>query len=230
MKSGSSPIAAWAVIAHIVAAGVSHAAECQGVGGSFPDSDVPCGIVLVGTHAGVADPRGTFLVTIRDLGHNPVADCEVTLDFSGCSDLRIGTVQPDPGTLLQCVPTPEHPTPGALVSKRTDASGNATFRVVGSASHTMSGESGAGFKCMRLYAGSQLLATVNVAAFDLDGAGGVSPADLAVWLPDAFAYPGVYVSRSDYNCTNSINPADLSLLLAASFGGGSTQSVGDSCR
>jgi len=60
---------------------------------------------------------------------------------------------------------------------------------------------------------------VNVGAYDLNGAGGVNPADVSLMINDSLDYAGsgVYVGRSDYNCTNSLNPADVALLLAVSL-------------
>ena len=91
----------------------------------------------------------------------------------------------------------------------------------------------AGFRCAVVrvdpaYGGN--LGTMNVAAFDENGVGGLNPADISVWLPDAFAFPQAYVGRSDFNCTNSINPADLAMLLNASLGSGSTHSGSPYCQ
>jgi hypothetical protein len=38
------------------------------------------------------------------------------------------------------------------------------------------------------------------------------------------------VGRDDYNCSQTLNPADLSVMLQASFSGGSTQSGASYCQ
>ena len=56
-------------------------AQC---GPSAPNCTIPCGINLVGTSHGVPDVKGAFTVTIRDFGNNPIANCDVCIDFNGC--------------------------------------------------------------------------------------------------------------------------------------------------
>jgi hypothetical protein len=199
------------------------AAACSA--GPGADSDIPCGINLVGTHNGVADPRGEFSIVVRDLAHTAVPDCEVTIDFGACGDIRIATVQPSPGVTVECLAS-HH----ALVHATTDALGTVRMSIVGFATNTAAHSPGAGFKCATVYAGTTNLGTINVAAFDQNGAGGVNAADISVWLPDAFDFPTVYRGRSDFNCTNSVNPADLSILLATLFGSGSIESAADYCQ
>lgn len=62
------------------------------------DSDVPCGITLVGMTGGVPDVRGEFRVVVRDLAMNPMAGCEVSIDFQRCFDIQVGLDQPWPST------------------------------------------------------------------------------------------------------------------------------------
>ena len=202
------------------------AADCA-VGFPSTDSDVPCGFNLVGTHAGVADPRGGFTIVVRDFAHNPVADCEVTIDFGACSDIRIATVQPSPGVTVECLASPPH---HALVHATSDALGTVRMSIVGFATNTGAHDPGSGFKCATVYAGTTNLGTVNVGAFDQNGSGGINPVDISVYLPDQFGFPATFRGRSDFNCTGTITPADLSILLAALFGSGSTQSAADYCH
>ncbi len=205
------------------------AADCPGGGLGIPcgtDSDVPCGLNLVGRSGTAADAHSTFTVVVRDIAHNPVAGCDVSVDFSGCApDIRVAIDQPWPGLAITCAGAGS-----AVVHATTDGAGQATFSIVGGANNAGTGTPGAGFHCATVRACGDLLGTVNVGAFDENSSGGLNPADISVWLPDFFNSQTVYVSRSDYNCTNTINPADLSMLLAASFGAGSTQSGGDYCH
>lgn len=189
------------------------------------DSDVPCGLNLVGTTGGVADSRGEFTIVVRDLAHNPIAGSSVVIDFNACAlDIRVCSAQPVAGVTADCS--------GAVgsISAVTDGAGSVVLRIVGGARNSASGTPGAGFKCATVYADGVNLGTINVGAFDENGAGGVNPADISVWLPDSFAYPTTYVGRSDFNCSNSINPADLSTLLGASLGGGSFNSCAAYCH
>jgi len=202
--------------------GVLAASSAMAAVPSAADSDVPCGLNLVGTTGGVADVLGTLTITVRDLAHNPIAGSSVVIDFNACTpDIRVCSVQPVAGVTADCS--------GAVgeIDAVTDGSGSVTIRIVGGANNTAFGTPGAGFKCATVYADGVNLGTINVGAFDENGAGGVNPADISVYLGDAF---GAYVGRSDFNCTNSINPADLAVLLGASLGGGSFNSCAAYCH
>ena len=196
-------------------------AECPGMGGS--NSDVPCGITLVGTALGVADARGAFTIVLRDLANNPAANCEVMIDFGACEpDIRISMNQPHPGVRAECDAS------GARILATTDANGTVDIRIVGAASARPGGPPASGFKCAQVYAGGTFLGTINVAATDLDGGGGANPADISLFLPDLF--DADFEGRSDFNCSNTISPTDLSLLLQLTLGGGSLQSGGSYCN
>ena len=202
-------------------------ADCPPFGfGDPPDpprATVPCGIVLVGTTGGIADPLGEFSVTIRDLANNPVEGCEVEIDFGGCNpDIHVSTDQPFPGVTMECL-AGNH----AIVRATTDGTGRAFFRIVGGAHVTTAG-TGAGFDCAEVRAGGFVVAKINVATYDLNLAGGINPVDIATWLPDLFT--GMYVGRGDYNCTQTLNPADLAMLISASLASGSTQSAASYCQ
>ncbi len=189
-------------------------AECLG---PSHDSQVPCGITLVGATAGIVDTRGEFIIRVRDLAQNPVPDCEVMIDFRACRpDIRIAADQPHPGLRVECDAN------GTRILATTDANGIAVFRIVGAATAGSGGPAAAGFKCATVYAGSANLGTINVAAFDLNGGGGVNPADLSLFLPDSFGAD--IEGRSDYNCSNTVNPSDMSILIQAALGGGSFRS------
>ncbi len=194
-------------------------AECPGMGG-VTQSLIPCGLTLVGTGGGIVDPRGEFMILIRDLANNPAANCEVMIDFGACEpDIRISMNQPYPGIRAECDAT------GARIIATTDANGSITARIVGAASP---GAAAAPYKCAAVYAGGQLMATINVAASDLDGGGGSNPADISLFLTDLF--DADFEGRSDYNCSNTISPTDLSVLLQVTLGAGSFHSGGNYCN
>jgi hypothetical protein len=115
----------------------------------------------------------------------------------------------------------------------TDGSGEVTLCIVGGANNAASGTPAAAFRCATIYADGINMGTCNVGAFDEDGSGGVTPADVSTWLSDAFDED--FEGRSDFNntcvtATPRIDPADLSLLLGASFGGGSFSSCSGYCH
>ena len=143
------------------------------------DCDAPCGFDLVGTTAsGTADSHGTFSMVVRDSAHNLLPGVDVSIDFSACFDIHIATVHPDPAVTVTC-------SNGAtVVHKKTDANGVVTFSLVGSARLQGLHEPGAGFKCATVrasggYCGG-VIGTVNVGAYDLNGVGGVNPADISL--------------------------------------------------
>jgi len=204
-------------------AGVLAASSAMAAVPSPADSDVPCGLNLVGSTSGVADSRGEFTITVRDLAHNPIAGSSVVIDFNACSvDIRVCSVQPVAGVTADCS--------GAVgeINAVTDGAGTVVLRIVGGARNIASGSPASPFKCATVYADGVNLGNINVGAYDENGAGGVNPADISVWLPDSF--DADYVGRSDFNCTNTVNPADLSLLLGVSLGGGSFASCASYCH
>ena len=118
-----------------------------------------------------------------------------------------------------------------MVHATTDANGQARFRIAGGGTLTAGGAPGAGYGCAVVRAGTENLGAVNVAALDLNGASGLNPVDLALFLSDSFASAsGAYVGRLDYNCSHSVNPADFAMQLSASLGGGSMSSASGYCQ
>ncbi len=197
---------------------------------SAANSDVPCGIVLVGTFAGVPDPRGEFTIIVRDQANNPIPNARVEIVLCDCrgsggeQDIRLCSHQPDPDvTGILC----ETQCPGGLLTASTDGAGQITLTVTGGANNLGSGEPAAPFKCASVYVEGVNLGAMNVGVFDQNGAGGVNPADMSVWLSDSFSLE--LEGRSDFNCTNSVNPADLSILIAASLSGNSLSSCSSYC-
>ena len=76
-------------------AGVLAASTAMAAVPSPADSDIPCGINLVGTTGGVADAHGEVTIVIRDLSHNPIPGSAVVLDLNSCEiDSRICQAQP----------------------------------------------------------------------------------------------------------------------------------------
>lgn len=187
-----------------------------------PNATMPCHINLVGTTGGTADAAGEFSIVVRDFANNPMAGSVVSVFFAECADLRIAAVQPFPGLTVDCGATV------GTVTGITNGDGIVEFRIVGGARNLSGGAPGAGFRCARVYADGVLLGTVNVGAFDQNGAGGVNPVDVSLWLGDIFS--GSYFGRSDYDCSGTLSPVDLSRLLSASLSGGSMASAASYCH
>ena len=194
---------------------------------AIPDpnaSDVPCGITLVGTSGGVADAYGEFVVILRTATYDPVPNAEIIIDFRNCvPDIHVASVQPMAGVVVDCAVA------GPIIRLTTDSHGVARARIVGAASHHAAGDPGAGFKCAGFSSSGVDLGPLNIATYDQDGVGGVNPVDVSLWISDALSTRTI-VGRSDFNCTNTINPVDLSRLLSASFGSGSLVSATNYCQ
>lgn len=204
--------------------GVLVASSAMAAVPSPADSEVPNGLNLIGTASGVADVRGEFSITIRDLAHNPIAGSSVVISFDGCTpDIRICATQVTAGVTPDCASGPV-----GEISGVTDGTGVVTFRIQGGAANTFSGSPAAGINCGVVFADGVNMGPINVGAYDENGAGGVGPADVSVYLADQFD-PDVE-GRSDFNATGTITPADLSLLLGVVLGGGSTSSCASYCH
>lgn len=189
-----------------------------------PNCVVPCGLRLVGTTGGVADPLGEFVIIVNDAAGLPVPLVPVIINFTGCvPDIEICAAQAFPDVSSVCA------APVGSVGTVTDAAGVATFRINGGAGNLGGGGLASGFQCATVLAGLPpvLIGPINVAAFDLNSVGGVNPVDISLWLTDSFD-PG-YEGRADYNCSGTINPADLAALLNVALTGGSVASCAAYC-
>ena len=186
--------------------------------------DGPCGVNLVGTSGGTADPHGeiTLRVGLAPLC-TPVPNVPVQLELAACGpDIRFCSQQPSwPG-----------PASCTLLYGFTNDDGEITFRLVGGANNTtgaVPGYAGAPCTqgCMVVRINGAISGRLSVGAFDQNGNGGVNPADISVWLVDGFS--GQYFARSDFDFNNLVSPADLSLLLDVSLDGQSQQSCNFYC-
>lgn len=159
-------------------------------------------IRYVGSKVGVADPAGTFTVTVRDLVPNVIANSQVVIDFSACGDTHAAN-QASQQVSLNLTVDGVNKTVRAL----TNGSGVATFSIVGGV--TASRTPVAASNCAKIFADGVLLSNVSVNAFDQDGVAGVALADLALWAGDF--YSALNQRRSDYDCNASVALPDLSI-------------------
>ena len=177
----------------------------------------PACISLYGSVAGVADPAGTFSVTVNDFSGNPINNASVVIDFSNCNDIQICDDQLDVDALVNCA--------AKTVRKFTDISGVVSFTLIG-------GSNGAGNATTllnggRIYANGTLIGSPTVSVFDLNGLSGVGATDLAAWLTDFGS--GQPYGRSDYNCSGDVGATDLSFWLSAFGSGNSAASCAINC-
>lgn len=179
-------------------------------------------IKLVNKDAGgVAAPNGAFTVTVRDLANNPIANSAVVLDFANCAapaDIRVQSGGQPAGLVQNCA--------AHTVRLTSDALGQVTFIVVGGAQNS-GNTAGATTGCARVIADGVNLGSIGVAAFDQNGAGGLSPSDIGALVGDLF---GGFKSRSDLNCSGDLSPADIGTLVSQLFGPYSTALSGVFCN
>ncbi len=202
-------IAAWPAVVHADPAKLP----------SPENSDVPCGINLVGTRDGVADPRGEFTIVLRDLVGTPVYGCTVSIDFCACAGAQgfcLPASQPDVdivGVSADGCQVTAIAHDGVL---RLSLVGYSTASPARPACPPVIYADGISFA----YSSHP---PIVVGAFDLDGGQGVAPPDMSRWLEDSFAPQ--YWSRADYDCSGTVTPVDLAKLLDVSIAGDSQVSA-----
>lgn len=210
----------------LAACGVVFGAAVAFAGVPSPgNSTIPGRINLVGIEAGlmVADAGAfgaTVTVTVRDLGNNPIANSSVVLDFSGAtSDVRIGdgANQLYPGVVANCA------TYG--VSSLTNVAGVATLVVVGGGQSPVGAAHAVG--AGKVYADGVLLGNFSMGLYDLNGADGVTLADLGLWSGDYFG--ATNPDRADYDGLGGVDLVDLATWSGTYFAGQSNISATTYC-
>jgi len=188
-----------------------------GLPGGFNSSAPQC-ITLVGSRAGVPDAAaGSFTVEVRDLANNPVAGAAVVIDLSGATDMSLCADQLDPTASVDCA--------NKTVKKFTGANGSVNFTVLGASNG--GGNATTLLHGGKIFANGTLIASPTVAAYDLDGSGGVGANDLAAWLNDFGS--GNNFGRCDYDCSGGIGANDFSFWLTEFGFGTSTESCASHC-
>jgi hypothetical protein len=188
-------------------------AQAQSRQPSATNCTVPSVIVVVGSTGGVADPKGSFPVVVRNAAGAPIVGTKVEIRIE-VREMIIAPLQPPGVTVLSCY--------APRLQATTDATGTATFVVMGSVNRDLDYLQ---YRC-RIYAGDTedtqvFIGTPIVAGFDQDGVNGVGANDVSLWLSD-FA-SGLTYGRSDFNGSGNLSQNDMNLLLSACFDGGSQQ-------
>jgi hypothetical protein len=203
------------LVASAAMAGVPSSANST-IGFSFCSAPNQCGIYLVGSKTGVADPAGQFAITVRDLANNLIANSTVVVDFSMCVRYRASNAQLFAGQTVDNL--------GRTVRSQTNGSGVATFRIIGGSCNVAPGGNAANGSpisgaCARIFADGVLLGSVKVAAPDEDGVTGVGGNDLALVSGDVFNYPAdaANVQRSDFDFNGALSGNDLAKFSSLLF-------------
>jgi len=189
-------------------------------GGSVPISPQDGNVI------NAIDPAMTATYTIRDAFNNLVGNATIIITFTNCTnqDLRLCAAQPHPGLIFNCT--------AKTLTAVTNSSGVATFAVGGYAASGPGNPAGAGAGCATVQVDGVPFANLTVGAFDQNGGGGVNPADLSNWLGDRQAFianAANYRGRSDFNGSNTVDPADGSLILGRSAAAASDFSCAATC-
>jgi hypothetical protein len=215
------------VILVVLASLLSARPATAGLCFSFAHCSIPSVIHLVGSSGGVPDAAmGEFTVVVRDLVDRPQVHVSVVVQLA-CDDIQICPNQLDPTMNVNCAQK--------TVSKYTDETGTARFTIMGSS------RAQGGASCWnavgRIFANGVAIANggcgadpgVRIAAFDLDGSGGLGPSDVSVWLSDFASNTDSAWTRSDYNGDGRLGPSDLSIWLKAFAAGASAESCAANC-
>ena len=191
---------------------------------SASNSSLPCGLTLVGTTFDVADIRGEFSMVIRDEAQNPIPASSVVIDFDACEiDIRICSIQSFAGVAVDCTSGPV-----GEISAVTDGAGVVSLRIGGGARNTGANSPSESLGCATVHADGVYFGQINVAVLDQNGVLGVTPPDVAGLIGD-ICDPEIE-GRSDFDCSGTIDPRDVCILIDALFGGGSTTSCSAYCH
>jgi hypothetical protein len=157
------------------------------------------------------------LYVIRDLNNIAVANAEIVLDFTSCTDVRLSQNINGPNVVTTCA--------SHRVTGNTDGLGVLSVRVV-------AGGNGAAapralHNCVAVTVNSVPFPNINAATFDRDGSSGVVSGDLTLVLFDAINNPAT--GRSDFNNDGAVSSSDITLLLGIAVAGQSALSGSPYC-
>ena len=181
---------------------------------SASTSTKPACVRLVGDNGTTVDPTGAFTIVVRDLANNTVANSNVVLDFSACTESHIGdqTAQKFAGMTVTTL--------GKKVSAITNSVGVASFNIEGAIDGTGTGPVPAAAGCATVSADNVPLGTITVVAINSDvkvgvaGSNAVNAADISAMIQRQLPAIQPYKASSDLNCDGAMNPADVSVLIS----------------
>jgi hypothetical protein len=172
----------------------------------------------------LAAAAGLATFTVRDAGSSPVPNAVVIIAGAGCTgtEIRLASNQPHAGVFVNCA--------AKSVSAVTNASGVATFRLLGRVGTHPGFATGKVTGCASVTADGVPLGPINIAVADQNGVSGCNAADGSLFLADrdAPASPKNQ-ARSDFNGVGNVNAADGSLFLQLRDFSGADVSEGADC-
>lgn len=186
--------------------------------------------------SGAGNAIFTFRITVNDGGGFPVTFTPVTIDFNGCTDLWLASVQPFAGVTIDCT---TH-----RVFASTNNLGVATFNIVGSSQNPNGAElptsPTVAPKCAVVSASSQTLGTMEVTTLDMDNLIAVGSADLGSEIGDVLysqTHLPQFFARADQELDFDNDSADigkfndifLNVLVISGTNGGSCGDAGGVC-
>ena len=173
-------------------------------------STIPGVVLLVGRDAnGQADPRGEFVVIVRNCANSVLSGRLVEISFLDCPLAGFASTGYPAGVTPDCRATRRS------VRRLTDANGEARFSIPGT---VVPGGVQAG-DCLRVVVeGNTILGRVRLTTADLDGSSGVSAGDLSQFIA---AFVEGNQPLADLDGDDVIGGADLSFWLSIFAGGGS---------
>jgi hypothetical protein len=164
-------------------------------------------IDVVGTNGAVADPFGSFYVTVRDIGNNVLPGLPVTVNFVNASDIRLCTTLVPAGQTNAC----------NIATVVTNALGQAKFTIAGAARNSGGLLTGGGALAVVVAADGFVLGNVTAAVYDLNGAvgsPGLTSLDASAFSVDNGLFGGAgnpaYKGRCDYTHDGMISSLDAS--------------------
>ena len=182
---------------------------------SASTSTKPACVRLAGDNGTSADPTGAFTIVVRDLANNTVANSNVVLDFSACTEVHVANQASQKFAGMTITPV------GKKVSAITNSVGIASFNIEGGIDPAL-GAAPAG--CVAVSADNVPLGTITATAINSDmvlGLGtsnAVNAADASAMLQRQLPVPQPYKASSDLNCDGAMNAGDVSVILALLLG------------
>jgi hypothetical protein len=178
--------------------------------------------VLTTGHNNPPDPVGLGTYIIRDASNFVVANAEVVLDFTRCTDIKLSDNIFGSTVTTTCA--------SHRVTGNTDGLGVLNFNVVaGSNGNGPTRESlnALNHLCVAVTVNSVPFPDISAAAVDRDGVSGVASGDYSAIIFDFVNNPAA--GRSDIDNTGAVASGDLSKLIAVFVASGSSISGSPYC-
>jgi hypothetical protein len=158
------------------------------------------------------DAAGNVLYVIRDAANAVVANAEVVLDFTACTDVKLSQNINGNGGVTTCG--------SKRITGTTNGLGVLTLSSVGGGNGNLAPR--ATHDCVLVTVNSQPFPNINAATFDRDGVGGVGAGDFSLVSFDFVNNPSA--GRSDFDNSGTVGAGDFSLIIPIFVNGGSALS------